>query len=106
MNQWSPVALATWLVPHRLHHPLKRLLWQTEECDTFPVEYRMNTRKRLAELFKGHGFRESSFSYLDDCRTFHRFRWLHRLELSAWRLLKRMRMKYPESCLLGVYEKN
>jgi SAM-dependent methyltransferase len=80
VNRWSPVALASWVVPFGLHHPIKRLAWGTEERDTFPVVYRMNTRRRLAGLFGGHGFVEDRFSYLDDCRTFHRFRWLHSLE--------------------------
>jgi hypothetical protein len=105
VNQWTPIAVASWLVPFGLHHPVKRLLWRTEERDTFPVTYRMNTRRRLASLFKTQGFRETTFTYLDDCRTFHRFRSLHRLELRTWRFLQRFRLRYPETCLLGVYER-
>jgi SAM-dependent methyltransferase len=105
VNQWTPMALASWLVPLRLHLPVNRLLWGTKQRDTFPVTYRMNTRRRLAGLFKTHGFRESSFAYLDDCRTFHRFRQLHRLELRFWRLLRSLGLRYPETCLLGVYER-
>jgi 2-polyprenyl-3-methyl-5-hydroxy-6-metoxy-1,4-benzoquinol methylase len=106
INQWSPVSLAAWLTPFGIHHPVKRLLWKTEEKDTYPVAYRMNTRRRLRTLFHQAGFRERLFAYLDDCRTFHRFRVLNFLELSLWRLLHAAGIRYPENCLLGVYEKN
>jgi SAM-dependent methyltransferase len=105
INRWSPVSLITWLAPFRLHHPLKRLLWQTEAKDTFPVAYRMNTRRALRRLFGRHGFREAHFAYLDDCRTLARFRATLILELSLWRCLRTLGITYPENCLLGVYER-
>lgn len=105
INLWSPVSLASWLTPFWIHHPVKRLLWKTEEKDTFPVAYKMNTRRRLGMLFGQAGFREEHFAYLDDCRTFHRFRELHYLELLLWRLLRLVGAPYPENCLLGVYQK-
>lgn len=105
VHQWSPAALAARVVPHRLHHPIKRVLWGTEEKDTFPVVYRMNTRRRLAGLLGRYDLSERLFWYLDDCRVSASFRQLHRLELSLWRGLRTVGLRYPESCLLGVYEK-
>jgi len=105
VNKWSPVTLASWLTPFWLHHPLKRLLWRSEERDTFPVRYAMNTRERLSALFESHGFSERHFAYLDDCRTLSRFRALHFLELSAWQIARSVGLRYPENCLLGVYER-
>ena len=105
INRWSPVPIVTWLVPFDLHHPLKRLLWKTEEKDTFPVTYLMNTKKDLSRLFQRHGFREFYFTYLDDCRTSSRF-WVGQLvELASWKLLKALGLRYPENCLLGIYER-
>lgn len=105
VNRWAPLSLLAWLVPFRLHHFVKERCWGTEEKDTFPVVYRMNTRARLAKLFADAGFREQSFAYLDDCRTFHRFRFLNWLELCLWRALKSVGLHYPENCLLAVYER-
>ena len=103
INRWSPVPIITWLVPFRLHHPFKRVLWKTEEKDTFPVSYLMNTRKELSRLFQRHDFREFHFAYLDDCRTTSRF-WVGQLvELVSWKFLKIVGLKYPENCLLGIY---
>jgi 2-polyprenyl-3-methyl-5-hydroxy-6-metoxy-1,4-benzoquinol methylase len=106
INIWSPVSVASWLTPFWIHHPVKRLLWKTEEKDTFPVAYKMNTRRRLRTFFNQAGFREEHFAYLDDCRTFHRFRGLHYLELLLWRLLRSVGAPYPENCLLGVYQRS
>ena len=105
VNRWSPVSVAAGLVPFRLHHAAKRLVWGTEERDTFPVAYRMNTRRRLRRLFEGHGFGEAYFARVADCRVFYRQRPLHRVELAVWRMLSAVGVTYPENCLLGVYER-
>jgi 2-polyprenyl-3-methyl-5-hydroxy-6-metoxy-1,4-benzoquinol methylase len=105
VNLWSPVALISWLVPFRLHHAIKSLLWRTDAKDSFPVAYAMNTRQQLRQIFGASGFRECLFAYLDDCRIFHRFRFLSLLETGSWKILKSVGVRYPESCLLGVYER-
>jgi SAM-dependent methyltransferase len=105
VSGWSPLALAAWLVPFGLHNPFKRVLWQTEPEDTFPVAYRMNTRGDLAGQFKAAGFREALFTALADCRVFFRFDGLRRIELAAWRACRALRIAYPENCLLAVYER-
>jgi hypothetical protein len=97
--------MLTWLVPFQLHHLPKRVLWRTDPKDTFPVTYRMNTRGTLRGLFEEHGFREAEFRYLDDCRTFMRFRAALIFELCLWRCLRAVNLTYPENCLLGIYER-
>jgi SAM-dependent methyltransferase len=105
VNRWAPVSILARIIPFGLHHPIKRLLWNTEERDTFPVVYRMNTRKRLARLFEVGGFTELYVDRLDDCRTSGRFRILHSLELMFRRLFRALGLRYPENCILGVYER-
>jgi SAM-dependent methyltransferase len=105
VNRRSPVALLTSLTPFAIHHPVKRLLWGTEEEDTFPVVYRMNTRPALASLFTQGGFREAYFAYLDDCRVLSRFRATQLLELSLRSAVRACGLRYPETCLLGVYQR-
>ena len=105
VNKLTPVAAAAWAVPFRFHHAVKSLIWRTEEKDTFPVAYRMNTRGDLRRVFGRHGFREAAFAFLDDCRTFARFRVLNHAELLARSALRAVGLRYPENCLLGVYER-
>jgi 2-polyprenyl-3-methyl-5-hydroxy-6-metoxy-1,4-benzoquinol methylase len=105
INVYSPVSVAAWVTPFALHHPVKRALWGTEEKDTFPVVYKMNTRRALARLMSRHGFKEAAFTHLDDCRTFFRFRPLHYVELFGQRACRAAGLPYPENCLLGVYER-
>jgi SAM-dependent methyltransferase len=102
---FSPMPLLTRLLPVSMRHPVKRWLWGTERKDTFPTRFRMNTRSRLRLLFAGAGLSEAAFLRLDDCRTFARFRGLAELELIARGLCRRLRLPYPEHCLLGVYRK-
>ena len=94
----------TRLTPFGLHHPIKRLFWGGADKDTFPVAYRMNSRRELKQLFEQGGFKERLFLYLDDLATFSQIRSLNWLELQAWRTLRALRLRYPENCLLGVYQ--
>ncbi len=106
VNGRSPVPLLTRLTPMSWRHRIKSLLWRTEEKDTFPTCFRMNSRRRLRELLGTAGFVEESFQYLDDCRSSGRFRILQYCELWSRRLFRALGMRYPENCLLGVYRRN
>jgi SAM-dependent methyltransferase len=105
VNLHSPITLVSRLVPQRLHYPVKNLFWGGEEKDTFPTQYKMNTRRTLKHLFEQHDFYEHAFSYLDDVAFFRRFRSLGSLEMFLWWLISNARICYPENCLLGVYQR-
>ena len=99
------VTVISRLLPFKLHYPIKKLFWGGEEKDTFPTVYKMNTRWRLRKVFGECGFKERYFAYLDDLSVFGGVKFLNYVELLMWRVLGRLRLRYPENCLLGVYEK-
>jgi 2-polyprenyl-3-methyl-5-hydroxy-6-metoxy-1,4-benzoquinol methylase len=103
--KWSPVTVVSAAVPFQLHHVVKKVIWNTEEKDTFPTEYKMNTRRDLKRIFETAGFAEEQFSYLDDCRSLARWKITNSLELSVWKALHAVGLHYPEVCLLGTYRK-
>jgi 2-polyprenyl-3-methyl-5-hydroxy-6-metoxy-1,4-benzoquinol methylase len=105
VSQWSPASLLARCVPFVFHHPLKHFLWQTKEMDTFPVVYKMNTRKSLRRHFQAHGFREIYFSRQAECCLFFQFKFLHLLELLLWRILSFLSLPYPEATLLAVFQR-
>ena len=100
---YAPSVLVAASTPLWVHHAVKRLLWRTEERDTFPTVYRMNTRPTLRRLFRGEGLSEEMFEYLGDCRATARFKVLQYCELSVWKILSLIGLSYPESCILAVY---
>jgi len=100
---YAPSVLVAASTPLWVHHAVKRLLWGTEEKDTFPTVYRMNTRPALKRLFCGEGLLEEMFEYLGDCRSTARFRLIQYVELSMWKLLSLVGLGYPEACILAVY---
>jgi 2-polyprenyl-3-methyl-5-hydroxy-6-metoxy-1,4-benzoquinol methylase len=104
VNRWAPVSIASSLIPFSFHQSIINFLWGTGR-ETFPVEYRMNTRGDLAVLMREAGFQEGTFTYLDDCRTFGRFRLGNLLELLVWKVLNTIGLHYPETCLLGIYRR-
>jgi Methyltransferase domain len=104
--KWSPVSLLTRSVPFGLHHPIKRVLWRTETKDTFPVAFKMNTRKDLRDLFRKAGFEGVGFWYLDDCRLSGGFLIGNTMELSIQRFLRYCGLRYPELCILAVFRRS
>jgi SAM-dependent methyltransferase len=102
-HRWSPVSVAASMIPFSLHQPITHFLWGSEE-DVFPTLYRMNTRRRLRDLFHEGGFKEIAFAHLD-CNLFQRFRVSCFLELSVWWVLRNLHLRYPENDLLGIYER-
>ena len=104
-TKWAPISVVARLVPFRLHHPIKRWLWGVQPRDTFPVKFRMNSRRALRECFDKAGMKECLFMRLDDCRAFARFRWLSRLELQTRTALSCLNLPYPEACILAAYNR-
>jgi len=103
--KWSPVSLITKLTPFWAHHAPKRFFWNTEERDTFPVEYKMNTKKQLDEVFLHRNFENIHFTYLDDCRTLAKFKIANHVELLLRKFLNHFNLHYPEVCILSIYRK-
>jgi SAM-dependent methyltransferase len=105
VDKFSPVSRVAAATPMPVHHFAKRVLWGGSAQDTFPVAYRMNTRSDLCSLFRQAGFREESFTYLDDCRTLGQWLLSAFAELALWKVLRAAGLRYPEGCLLGLYRK-
>ena len=104
INKLSPVPIITYLTPFSMHFRMKKLIWGGgEEKDTFPVAYKMNTRKKLLRQFSRHGFLETDFFYLDDLSVFSNFKLLNYGELVLWKCLNSVGITYPENNLLGIY---
>jgi SAM-dependent methyltransferase len=105
VNRASPISLISRAVPFRLHAPIKSVFWGGQDRDTFPVRYRMNSRKALRSVFTASGFEEAAFAYLDDLSTWIFHPRLHYAELQSWRLFRALGLPYPENCLIGIYRK-
>ncbi len=104
-SRWSPACIAASLIPFWLHKPITCIVWGLEAEDTFPTFYRMNSRNCLRKLFAEGGFDEIAFARLEHCTTIRRFRVPCCLELCLWRILRKLRLRYPVAELLGVYER-
>lgn len=104
-HKWAPFSILARATPMAIHHFFKRILWSTEERDTFPVQFKMNTRAALREVFSRESMRETNFRLIDDCRVFQKFYLLNYAELTARRLFRALRIRYPETCILAVYTK-
>jgi 2-polyprenyl-3-methyl-5-hydroxy-6-metoxy-1,4-benzoquinol methylase len=103
VHRWSPVSIVAFLTPMAVHHAVKGLIWEVDPRDTFPVEYRMNTRRQLSRLFAKFGFEEKSYRRLSDCRTLQKWKLTNYVELLIWKMLQVVGLNYPEVCILATY---
>ena len=56
-NVWSYVALASWLIPNRLHSRILRVVQDDrKEQDVFPVRYRCNSIRKINSALRKSGF--------------------------------------------------
>lgn len=104
-NQWSVCSLTASLTPHFIHERAAQFLWLAKDEDVFPTVYKMNTRKMLRRAFEKGGFKEVGFAVLDSCSIAQRSQFFHLVELSLWRAGKTLRIRYPETNLLALYER-
>jgi SAM-dependent methyltransferase len=103
--RFSPAAVAAAVTPMAVHHGVKRLLWRSEQRDTFRVAYRMNTRGALRRLFTTADFVEEDFRYLDDCCALAQWKWPSVVELAIWKAFHTFRIPYPERNIVALFRK-
>lgn len=104
-HKWAPMSIAATVMPFGLHNPMKQLLWSSDARDTFPTQYRMNTRGELRRHAGTAGLNVVHYERLDDCRITNSYRLLNRLELTARAALRRVGIGYPEACILAVLQR-
>jgi SAM-dependent methyltransferase len=106
VSKWCPASLIAAATPMTIHHRGKQALWGSSPEDAFQTVYKMNTRRKLRNLFQSAGLVEENFYYLNDCRSLGRWKIGLIFELSVERALRGLGLRYPEFCLLGVYRKH
>ncbi len=105
VNKYSPIPILTKITPFSWHYTVKKFFWGGEEKDTFPVQYKMNTKRELNSLFNRYGFSNQFFWYLDDLSAFSQKKLINSIDLLFWRLLKLFGLRYPEVNILCGFKK-
>lgn len=63
-NMWDYGTLVARLVPNRFHAKIVKAVEGRPEEDTFPIQYRTNTRRSVDRFSSAAGFRVLDFAYL------------------------------------------
>jgi len=105
VNWYSVTAFAAHFTPFAVHKLVKAGLWGTKSEDSFPTEYLLNRRRDLRLHMEKSGFEELFFQALPDASLFWRIAMLRHLELQFFRLIRSLRVPYPETCLLALYRR-
>jgi len=106
INKYCPIPLLTRITPFSWHHQVKKFIWGGEERDTFPVAYKMNSRKELNSLFlSGGNFELVMFQKLDDVSATINFDLINRIEMIFWKLFNVLGVRYIENNILAVYRR-
>lgn len=105
INKLCPIPIITRLTPFSWHHKIKNFIWGGHEKDTFPVKYKMNSKKDLNRLFLSNGFRNVEFTYFDDTSATINNNPLNFIELCFWYVFKKFGLKYIENNIFAIYKK-
>jgi 2-polyprenyl-3-methyl-5-hydroxy-6-metoxy-1,4-benzoquinol methylase len=105
VSKRSLSAAVSAVTPTIIHERIRLALWQSSPRDTFPTVYQMNTQAELLRLFSTIGFFEEKFLNINDCRIFERWKITSALELWVENEFKKRNLRYPESCIIGIYRK-
>ena len=103
--KYAPVSLISALVPFRLHNSIKRVFWGTEEEDTFPTHYKLNTRGAQEQYASQAGLKSVVMLRLNDCSVTGAFGSLANPELLLESGFRMLGLPYPEHCLLSAFRK-
>lgn len=103
INKNSPIPVITRLTPFSWHFRLKKMFWGGEEKDTFPVQYKMNSKIELDEIFFENNFKSVDFRYLDDVSVTISMKYLNYFEMLIWKLFNSFGITYPENNIFAVY---
>lgn len=104
INKYCPIPLVTRALPFRFHYKIKRIFWGGKEEDTFPIQYKMNSKTDLHNLFYSTNFKLVDFRYIDDTSATINFNILNKLEVLIWRIFKKLQAPYIENNILAVYQ--
>ncbi|MCH7344169.1 class I SAM-dependent methyltransferase [Pelomonas sp. CA6] len=72
-NLWDYGTLAARLIPNRWHGRVVRYVEGRKEEDTFPTQYKTNTRGDIERLARGSGLRLQSLDYLNQYPNYFMF---------------------------------
>jgi len=106
INKNCPIPIITRLTPFSWHHGIKKIFWGGEAKDTFPIAYKMNSKKELDFLFlEDSEYDPILFEYLDDVSATIEHDFLNRIEMFFWKVMKIFGLRYVENNILAVYKK-
>jgi hypothetical protein len=105
INKHCPIPLITRMLPFRVHYSIKKFFWGGKEEDTFPVQYKMNSKADLSKIFKSSLFEMVDFRYFDDTSTTINFNVPNKIEVLLWRIFRKLGIPYLENNIFAVYKK-
>lgn len=104
-NAWNYNVWLIRAVPNRLHPTLTQRLYDRQEHDTYPVAYRINSIRRIADQFAAAGFVQEALIANGDPSYISFTPWLFRLACWIEAALDRPRLRWARVHLIGVYSK-
>jgi 2-polyprenyl-3-methyl-5-hydroxy-6-metoxy-1,4-benzoquinol methylase len=105
INKMCPIPIITRLTPFSWHYKIKSIIWGGQEKDTFPISYKMNSKRELNRLFFDQGFENIEFSYFDDTSATINNKILNFIELYIWRILNKFGLNHIENNIFAIYKK-
>lgn len=65
-NKWNYLVILNRLFPKKFQKKIIKRIYNREEKDVFPVQYKVNSKRSIENLFKKHGFVKEELLFIGD----------------------------------------
>lgn len=104
-NVWNYNVWIIRSIPNRFHHFFTRKLYERQEGDTYPVQYKINSVNKIATILEPMGFKKSQLILNGDPSYISFNKFLFALARLLERILDFKPLNFAKVHLIGVYEK-
>lgn len=104
-NKWNYVVILIRLIPNKLHDFFTKKLYGRGEGDTFPVRYKLNSKRQLIQLATELGFSQKQIIFNGDPSYISFNSILFKLSLLIEKLLKLKALQQYQVHLIGILTK-
>ncbi|MDP3941956.1 MAG: class I SAM-dependent methyltransferase [bacterium] len=104
-NVWNYNVWIIRAIPNRFHDFFTKKLYERQEGDTYPVQYKINSVKRIAKTLEPIGFKKSQMILNGDPSYISFNRPLFALACLLEKVLDLEPLNFAKVHLIGVYEK-
>lgn len=104
-NIWNYNIWIIRAIPNIFHKPIVRYLYNRQDGDTYPKKYKINSIKKIDEVFLSIGFKKSQIILNGDPSYISFSKYLFKFACLIERLFNKKSLNFAKVHIIGIYQK-